>query len=372
MIINFDKNTLMNAINIVSKAVSGKTTMPILECILLRANNGRVILTANDTELGIETTISDKCEISEEGSTAIDARLFADIVRKIDDEGMIRFKTDGNIVEITSASSEFKIQERDPDQFPLLPRLSEDTSVTTSQFTLKEIIRDTIFSIAPNDSNKMMTGELFEIKGNKLKATSLDGHRISIRTTELKKEYGDLKAIIPGKTLIEISKILEDDMEKDVDIFFDKDYIMFKFGETVMTSRLIDGEYFRIDSMLSNDYDTRITVNKKLFLDHIERSTILLRETDKKPLILNIRDGEMNLKLNTIMGSLNSLIPVNKTGNDLMIGFNPKFILDVLRVIDDEEVSLYMTNPKAPCFIRDDEGRYIYIILPINFNPAAY
>ncbi len=371
MKINFDKNILMNAVNIVSKAVSPRTTMPILECILIRAYDGKVILTANDMELGIETVISEKCEIIEEGSTAIDARLFSDIIRKTDD-GEISFETDGSIVVISSLSSEFKIQERDPDQFPLLPKLSEDISVSASQFTLKEIIKDTIFSIAPNDSNKMMTGELFEINGNILKATSLDGHRISIRSMELKKDYQPLKAIIPGKTLTEISKILEDSMEKNVDIFFDRDYIMFKFDDTTLTSRVIDGEYFRIDSMLSSDYNTKITVNKKLLLDHIERSTILLRETDKKPLVLNIKDREMNLKLNTVIGSLNSVIPVSKTGSDLMIGFNPKFILDVLRVVDDEEVSLYMTNPKAPCFIRDDEGKFIYIILPINFNPAAY
>lgn len=372
MIINFDRDVLLNAINIVSKAVSSKTTMPILECILIRASGDKITLTANDTELGIETTINDKCEVIEGGSTAVEARLFSDIIRKIDNDSVIKFETDGNIVEISSNSSEFKIQEKDPEQFPSLPELSEDTCITVSQFTLKELIRDTIFSIAPNDSNKMMTGELFEIKGSIMKATSLDGHRISIRSTELKKEYGELKAIIPGKTLIEISKILDDSMDKDVDIFFEKDNIMFKFDQTIMTSRLIDGEYFRIDSMLSSDYDTKITVNKKELLEHIERSTILLRETDKKPLIMNIKDGELNLKLNTVMGSLNSSLLINKTGKDLMIGFNPKFILDALRVIDDEEVSLYMTNPKAPCFIRDENGSYIYLILPINFNPAAY
>ncbi len=372
MIINFDRDVLLNAINIVSKAVSSKTTMPILECILIRTEGDKIILTANDTELGIETYINDKCEVIEGGSTAVEARLFSDIIRKTDTSGSITLSSDGNIIEIRSDNAEFKIQEKDPEQFPSLPELSEDTCVTVSQFTLKELIRDTIFSIAPNDSNKMMTGELFEINNSTMKATSLDGHRISIRSTELKKEYGHLKAIIPGKTLTEISKILDDSIEKDVDIFFEKDNIMFKFDKTVMTSRLIDGKYFKIDSMLSSDYDTKITVNKRELLEHIERSTILLRETDKKPLVMNIKDGELNLKLNTVMGSLNSNLLINKTGKDLMIGFNPKFILDALKVIDDEEVSLYMTNPKSPCFIRDEKGSYIYLILPINFNPAAY
>ena len=147
---------------------------------------------------------------------------------------------------------------------------------------------------------------------------------------------------------------------------------MFKFDDTVVVSRLIDGEYFNIDAMLSNDYETKITVSRKELLSHVERSTILIRETDKKPLVFNIKDQSLNLKLNTVLGSLNSDLLVNKSGKDLMIGFNPKFILDALRVIEDEEVSLYMTNSKAPCFIRDEKNSYIYLILPINFNQAAY
>jgi DNA polymerase-3 subunit beta len=124
--------------------------------------------------------------------------------------------------------------------------------------------------------------------------------------------------------------------------------------------------------MLSSDYETKVKVNKRDFLDNIERSIVLLRETDKKPLVLTITDGCMNLKMNTVVGRLNSDLEIHKIGKDLMIGLNPKFLLDALRVIDDEEVILYMTNSKAPCFIRDDENKYIYLILPINFNPAAY
>jgi len=374
MKVKFNREQLLNAINIVSKAVSSKTTMPILECILITAFEDHIVLTANDLELAIETSIKEKCQVISQGRTAVEARLFSDIVRKItaDADTDITVETDGSIVIISCGSSEFRIQEKDPDQFPALPEINEDQYIVCSQFTLKEIIKDTIFSIAPNDSNKLMTGELFEVQGNKLKAVSLDGHRISIRSVELKQDYGSHKAVIPGKTLSEIQKILPGEAEKEVSIYFDRSHVMFRFDDTVMVSRLIDGEYFRIDSMLSTDYETKVNVNKKDFLEHIERSTILIRETDKKPLILNIKDMEMNLRLNSIVGSLNSNILINKSGKDLMIGFNPKFILDALRVIEDEEVSLYMTNPKAPCFIRDDEGSYIYLILPINFNPAAY
>ena len=375
MKLKLKRDALLNALNIALKAVSTKTTMPILECILIDAGEDQISLTANDMELGIETKLpKEGGEILEAGRIAVDAKLLTDIVRKIApaENSDILLKADGTIVELSCENSIFKIQEKDADQFPALPQINENIYLSISQFTLKEVIRDTIFSISPNDSNKMMTGELFELNENHLKVVSLDGHRISIRNTELKENYGKVKVIIPGKTLNEIAKIISGDADKSVDIFFSQNYVLFKFDDTLMVSRLIDGEYFRIDSMLSTDYETRLDVNKKEFLDCIERSTILIRESDKKPLVLDIQDTELGLKLNSVVGSMDAKLPIHKQGKDLLIAFNPRFLLDALRVIDDEEVSLYMTNQKSPCFIKDAEGNYIYLILPVNFNPAAY
>lgn len=217
----------------------------------------------------------------------------------------------------------------------------------------------------------MMTGELFEVNGGTLRVVSLDGHRMAIRKIALKDEYESTKVIVPGKTLNEISKILTGDNEKEVLIYFGTNHILFEFDDTIVISRLIEGEYFKVDQMLSSDYETKVSLNKKEFLDCIERATILIRENDKKPVILNIEDEKMSLKLNSSFGTMNAEILIHKTGKDLMIGFNPKFLIDALRIIDDEEVSLYMMNPKSPCFIKDDEETYIYLILPVNFNAAA-
>ena len=216
-----------------------------------------------------------------------------------------------------------------------------------------------------------MTGELFQVTGNELKVVSLDGHRMSIRKVTLKDHYNDIKVIVPGKTLGEVSKILEGDNEKDVLIFFSKNHILFEFEDTVVISRLIEGEYFRIEQMLSSDYETKVTVNKKEFLDCIDQASILIRENDKKPIILNITDDSMELKMNSSFGSMNANVTLSKTGKDIMIGFNPKFLMDALRILDDEEIDLYMMNPKSPCFIKDIDENYIYLILPVNFNAAS-
>lgn len=360
------KSDLVKGVSIVSKAVPSKTTMPILECILIDATMDKIKLTANDMELGIQTEIEG--EIIEHGMIAIDAKIFSEIVRKLPDNEIIIDTDDKLQMLITCEKAKFSISGKPGDEFSYLPIIEKNETISLSQFTLKEVIRQTIFSIADNESNKIMMGELFEIHENVLKVVSLDGHRISIRKIDLKQEYPDKKIIVPGKTLIEISKILSGEADSEVLMYFTENHIVFEFDNTVVVSRLIEGEYFRIDQMLSNDYETKIRINKKEMLSCIDRATLLIKEGDKKPIIINITDEMMELKIKSQLGSMNEEIFITKEGKDLLIGFNPKFLIDALRVIDDEEVDLYMMNAKAPCFIKDEKESYIYLILPVNFN----
>ena len=314
------KSNLLHGVNIVSKAVPTRTTMAILECILIDASANEIKLTANDMELGIETKIEG--EIAERGVIALDAKIFSEIVRKLPDSDVV-IETDASFkTTITCEKAKFNIVGKSGDDFSYIPYIERNESITISQFTLKEVIRQTIFSIADNDNNKLMTGELFEI-------------------------------------------------EEDVSMFLTDNHIVFEFDNTTVVSRLIEGEYFKIEQMLSSDYETKIKINKRELLNCIDRATLLVKEGDKKPIIMNVTDGNMELKINSFIGSMNEDIDIAKEGKDIMIGFNPKFFIDALRVIDEEEVILYMVNPKAPCFIKDDEGKFIYLILPVNFNAGT-
>lgn len=363
------KADLLKGVNIVLKAVPSKTTMSILECILIDASAQEIKLTANDMELGIETIIEG--DILEKGIVAIDAKIFSEIVRKLPDND-VAIETDANFqTKITCEKAKFNISGKSGEDFSNLPYIEKEDYITVSQFSLKEIIKQTIFSISDNENNKMMTGELFELKDQNLKVVSLDGHRVSIRNLELKESYDPKKVIVPGKTLMEISKILSGEIDSLVHIYFTKNHIVFEFDKTVVVSRLIEGEYFRIEQMLSNDYETKVRINKKELLSCIDRATLLIKEGDKKPIIIQVDDGEMHLKITSGLGSMNEEIVIEKEGKDILIGFNPKFLMDALRVIDDETVTLYMVNPKAPCFIRDEQETYIYLILPVNFNSAV-
>ena len=359
----------MTGVNTVLKAVSTKSTLPILECILIEAQNHQIKMTANDMELGIETIIDG--DILEEGKIAVEAKLFSEIIRKLPNNDVTVDVADNYQMKITCEKAKFNIMGKPGDDFSYLPVIEKEKSIRLSQFTLKELIRQTIFSISDNENNKLMTGELFQIENNMLKVVSLDGHRISIRKTELKENYSPRKVVVPGKTLMEVSKILPGDVDSEVVISFTNNHIVFEFDNTVVVSRLIEGQYFKIDQMLSSDYETKVKINKRELLNCIDRATLLVKEGDKKPIIINILDEVMELKIKSQIGSMDDEIVISKEGKDLLIGFNPKFLIDALRVIDDEEVTLYLMNPKAPCFIKDDNESYIYLILPVNFNAGV-
>ena len=363
------KANLLKGVNIVSKAVPSKTTMSILECILIDASANEIKFTANDMELGIETIVEG--EILEKGIIAIDAKVFSEIVRKLPDNE-VTIASDSNYqISITCEKANFHISGKSGEDFSYLPYIEKTDFISISQFTLKELIRQTIFSIADNDNNKLMTGELFEVHNNEFKVVSLDGHRISIRKIELKDSYPDRKVIVPGKSLQEVSKILSGETEDEVRIFFTGNHIVFEFDNTIVVSRLIEGEYFKINQMLSSDYETKFVINKKEMLSCIDRATLLVKEGDKKPIVFRITDENMEISINSQLGSMKEDIDIQKKGKDILIGFNPKFLIDALRVIDDEEVTIYMVNPKAPCYIRDEEEKYVYLILPVNFNASA-
>lgn len=366
MEIKCSKSSLLSGVQIVQRAVPSKTSMSILECILLTADENGIRLTANDMELGIETYIDGVVSIA--GEIALEAKIFSDIVRSLPDSEVIIYCDDNYMTHISCEKSNFNIIGRSSAEFSYLPELNKDNPLIISQFSLKEIINQTIFSISDNDSNKLMTGELFDIKNNKFKVVSLDGHRISIRNIDLKNEYEDMNVVVPGKTLKEISKIIPGDANEDVYIYFTDSNVIFEFDNTTVISRLIEGKYFNVDQMLSSDYETKVTIKRHDFLNSIQRGTLLVKEGDKKPIIINVTNDSMQLRINSTVGSMNEDIDIDKTGKDLMIGFNPKFLIDALKVIDDEDITLYMVNPKAPCIIKNAEESYLYLVLPINFN----
>ena len=360
-----NKSDLQSGVNIAIRAVPSHTTMPILECILIEARTGDLVLTSNDMEMGIETHV--KAGVEERGLIAVEAKMFSEIVRKLPDE-IVTFESDiHDRITISSGKAKFAISGRSGEEFTALPSVDMDDCVTLSQHTLKSLIQETIFAVANSENSKVMNGELFEIRRDIFRVVALDGHRIAIRTVALKESFEDKKVIVPGKALQDISRIISGEMDEIVRLYFSKNHIIFEIPGTRVVSRLIDGEFYNVDQMISNDFETKIVVNRMSFLSCADRATLFVREGDKKPIVFEAEDQELHLSIESPLGSMNETLEILKEGRDIIIGFNPRLMIDALRAISDEEITIYLMNPKAPCFIRDEGMSYTYLILPVNF-----
>ena len=362
MKIRIAKEDLMSAVNTTMKAVPNKTTMQILECILITAENDEVRFTANSTEIGIETFVT--AQADEEGSVAVEAKTLAPIVSKLPD-GEVTLETEGDVLNIKCKRAKFKLSCRSGEDFPSIEIVSRDNAITMDQETLKDVIRQTVFSTSTNDTNKMMCGELFEVNGDTLKVTALDGHRVAIRTVNLDRLYGTYKAIIPSKTLRELIKLLT---EGDVDVYFTDSWIAFSFENTLITSRLIEGDFYDISKMMKDDFNTKIEINRQALNDCMERAMLLVKEIDRKPVVFTIEDT-LKAEIKSQLGTMDEEIEIDKEGEDITIGINPRFLTDVLRSLYEERITVEFTSAKFPCYIRGED--YIYIILPIQVRESV-
>lgn len=360
------KSDLLNSVNTVLKAVSNKTTLPILECILLESENNCLKLIGNDLELGIESTIP--ANVEKTGCIALESKIFSEIVRKLP-EDEVQITVDSNLITtIKCANSEFKIAAQSGEDFPQLPKIEKNNSYTLKQSTLKDIVRQTIFSVATEETRPILTGELIQIKDRALHIVSVDGYRVSYRRTPLSIDNDQNEVVVPGKTLGEISKILSSE-EEDVSIYFTDKHILFDLGESIVVSRLLEGEFLKYENSFFEDYETKIKVDRKALLMSIERAALISREGKKNPIKIEINSECMIITSNTELGTAREEIPVYLEGKDLVIAFNPKYLIDALKSIDDDEVIIQFMSSLNPCIIQPINGNdYKYLILPIRLN----
>lgn len=359
------KTNLMEGINIVSKAVSAHSTMPILECILVYVSPDEIRLTANDMELGIETTVVG--DIIENGKVALEAKRFSDMIRSMPNSE-VTIETDEKYqTTISCEQARFVMAGQSGEDFPEFPQIKKESMAIISQADLRNMINQTIFSISDNEASKMMTGENLKIHNSEVSLRTLDGHRISIRNIKTMEEHeGDEDVIIPGKTMQNISRIISGDENDEVSLYFDVNHVQFEFDTTRVVSRLIDGTYYNLDEMVTDEFKTRLTLDKARLMSSIDRANVLAQGSDSNPVILDIDGSNMNLSIRTVLGSMKEDIPVKKEGENIRVGFNPKFLTDALKNISDDVVDLYLMGPRTPLTIRDENKSYIYLILPVN------
>lgn len=360
---------LINGLNVVAKT-SNKTTMPILDGVLIEAYNGRLKLITNDLEIGSEHTF--ECNILEEGSTVVDIKMLNEIVRKIEDEE-VEFKVQDSLFILKSINGTFKLATMNADEFPKLPIFDIECSVTLNQRKLKDIIKRTIFSISTDENRPIYNGALLKVEDNVLTIVAIDGFRLSLRKNLSDKNINNFKAIIPGKVLSELLKILTDEEEQNVKIGINRNQALFEMGQSIIVSRIIEGEFLNYNNIIPENHETKIKVKTKKLLDSFERVALFAKENkekDKKsPVKMSIGIDGIVLSCVSETGDAKENIDALVEGKEIEIGFNPRYVIEALKAIDDQEIYIELTTNISPVLLKPiSTNDFIYVLLPIKLK----
>lgn len=362
-----NQGLLSEAINIVQKAVSSKSTMPILKGILVEAKDGFIRMVGNDLNIGIETRVEGK--ILTEGATVISSRIFGEIVRKLPGDDVSFFCDATGNIQISSDQSTFNLIGQPAEEFPSLPTVDPESTCNLECDLLRNMIKQTVIAISQDESRPILTGSLIETENGIMTMVSIDGYRLALRKAKIGFDH-HYKAVVPGKTLNELGKILQSfDSEKSVHVTFANNHIMFNIDNIRIISRLLEGEFIKYAQIMPTEYKTKITLNTSELLDSTERASLMVREGKNSSVKVAVGDKRLIITSNAEIGSVNEQVPINLEGQELEIGFNPKYLIDALKVMDTEDIIMEFTTPVSPCIMKPyGDDSYIYLVLPVRMS----
>lgn len=359
---------LSKHINITQKSISSRTTLQILDGILLETINGKLKLTGTDLEISIETFLD--CEIIEEGSIVVNSRIFGDIIKKLPDSA-IHIEVKNNNINIKCENSEFNILGNIGGDYPALPVIIEKESFTIPKDIFKNAIRQTVFSTSQDETRQSLTGVLLELSNNIISFVALDGYRLALRKLPTNVDL-EIKIIIPGRSLSELSKIIED-TDEDMNISTAPGHVIFNVGDTVLYSRLLEGQFFNYKEIIRKDHKTVVSVNKRDFQNSLERASLLAKEEKANLIKLSVIDNKINIRSNSEIGNVLESIDSSQEGENLNIAFNSRYILEGIKTIDNEEIELNFMGSLNPCIINGvEDDNYIYLVLPVRLAQDDY
>lgn len=369
------RDYFLNQLNDTLKAISPRTTLPILTGIKIDATDKGIILTGSDSEISIEITINQNIDgekivdIEEKGSVVLPGRFFVDIVKKLPGKTVNLSTNDQFKTLITSGHSEFNVSGLDPDQYPLLPQVSEEDAIKLPIKVLKNIIAQTNFAVSTSETRPVLTGVNWLIQNNELICTATDSHRLALRKLKLEdEEIDDKNVIIPGKSLSELNKIVSDS-EEDINIFFASNQVLFKVGHINFISRLLEGNYPDTTRLFPENYETKIILDNSEFYHAIDRASLLAREGGNNVIKLSTDVGKVELSSTSPeIGTVKEDVSTdNVEGESLKISFNSKYMMDALKAIDNDEVQVEFFGTMRPFILKPkDDETVVQLILPIR------
>ncbi len=360
-----NKNEITEAVTNIQRAVSTKTSIPALECILLTAKGSRLELSAYDLELGMTTAIP--AQVVEEGKAALPAKIFSDIVRRTPADTVSIEVDDKNIALLKSGLSEFNIISTPAQEFPELPKMTDATGISLPSNVLKSMIRQTLFAVAESDAKPIHQGSLFHLENGTLDVVSVDGYRLAKRSEPVQLSE-DLSFVVPGKTLGEVLRLLKD-TDDGVEISAGKRYILFKIEDYIVISSLLEGEFLNYQAAIPPDCKTEVVVKTRDIMESVERVSLLITDRLKSPVRCQFGGNEIKLLCNTTMGRAKDQLSVEMTGDDVEIGFNNRYLLDALRNTECDEVKIQLGGPLNPMKIVPKDGdSFLFLVLPVRLK----
>ncbi|OFP19731.1 DNA polymerase III subunit beta [Staphylococcus sp. HMSC057C08] len=369
------RDYFINQLNDTLKAISPRTTLPILTGIKIDAKEKGIILTGSDSEISIEISIPKEVDgeeivtIAETGSVVLPGRFFVDIIKKLPGKDVKLSTNEQFQTLITSGHSEFNLSGLDPDQYPLLPQVSQDDAIQLPIKVLKNVIAQTNFAVSTSETRPVLTGVNWLIQDNELICTATDSHRLAVRKLKLEDEDIDNKnVIIPGKALAELNKIVTDS-EDDINIFFASNQVLFKVGNINFISRLLEGHYPDTSRLFPENYETKIEMSNSDFYHAIDRASLLAREGGNNVIKLSTGNQEVELSSTSPeIGTVNEDVDANSVeGSSLKISFNSKYMMDALKAIDNDEVEVEFFGTMKPFTLKPkDDDSVVQLILPIR------
>ncbi len=357
-----EQNELALAINTAIKGVSSKNTIELLKGILFETYEDRLILTSNNLEIGIQTSIN--ASIEDQGKVVIDARIISDIVKKLPSSYVDIKVDDSNVVTISSGLARFNIKGFDAEDFPMPVTIDDEDYKDIPADIFKEMIRKTSFAVSSDETKPLLMGELIEFRQDSINIVAIDGFRLAI-----KKSFGDFavdysKIVVPGKTLTEISRMINSDSQI-VKLGYDSKHAVFIIGDTIFTTRLLAGEFLNYNEILPKEFTTKVTVKVSDFLDSLERSAVVSKNNLVK---LDIKEDYIKLTAkNDEIGNLEEKIEIELEGNDLEIAFNSRYFIESIKNIDEESITLQFNTNVSPCILKPvGDDSYTYLLLPVR------
>ena len=357
------RTDLQAAVSNVSRAVSSKSTIPALEGVLIKAYGDKLNISGYNLEIGITTDI--EATIMDEGEIVIGAKLFLDIVRNLPEEILTIETDDRLVIYINCGDADYKITGMSSVEYPDLPTFEQTDSITLSSKTLREMIRQTVYATSENMAKPIYTGSLFEIENSTLTIVSIDGYRMAVRREPVESQ-SETSFVVPGKTQLEILKLLGDD-EEPVDIIIGQRHITFRVKSYRVISRLIEGIFIDYKSTIPQTVKTEVVINTRRLINSVERMSLMNNDRTPSPVRCKLLGDEIKFACASAVGSANDTIRIPVVGEQVEIGFNNRYMLDALKNTDTDEIRLVINGPISPIVIKPVQGdSFLFIVVPMR------